>query len=254
MRDSFLLYTEYSEHIKLLNLEERGQLLTAIMAYAAGAEPPDMDTATAMAFSFIKSRMDRDAEKYNQTVEARKEAGKRGGRPKQEEAEKAKKANGFSEKAKKANGFSEKQTKAKKPDNDPDHDNDPVNEKDKKDIVAPVTSDGGHRPYEYSEIIDYLNAKAGTSFRGTSKDTRKHIKARFDEGYTLDDFKAVIDHKAKEWKGTEMAGYLRPCTLFGTKFEAYLNQRGAPEAKKTAFSNFEERDYSKSFLDGLVGR
>lgn len=254
MRDSFLLYTEYSEHIKLLDLEERGELLTAIMAYAAGVELPDMDTATAMAFSFIKSRMDRDEERYNKTVEARKEAGKRGGRPKQEETEKAKKANGFSEKqtkAKKANGFPEKQTKAKKPDNDPDHDNDPVNE---KDIVAPVTSDGGHRPYEYSEIVDYLNEKAGTSFRGKSKDTRKHIKARFDEGYTLDDFKIVIDHKVREWKGTEMAGYLRPCTLFGSKFEAYLNQRGAPEAKKTTFSNFEEREYSKNFLESLVGR
>ena len=45
----------------------------------------------------------------------------------------------------------------------------------------------------------------------------------------IDDFKTVIDKKADDWIGTDMEKYLRPETLFGTKFESYLNQ---PEKKK----------------------
>lgn len=79
--------------------------------------------------------------------------------------------------------------------------------------------------YQYAEIIDYLNTKAGTSFRSRSTDSRKHIRARYADGFTTEDFKTVIDKKVAEWKGTDMAKYLRPSTLFGTKFESYLNQQ-----------------------------
>ncbi len=79
MKDSFILYTKYSEHINLLSLTQRGVLLTAIMSYAAGETLPDMDAVTAMAFSFIKADLDRDAEKYRQTIETRREAGSKGG-------------------------------------------------------------------------------------------------------------------------------------------------------------------------------
>jgi len=77
----------------------------------------------------------------------------------------------------------------------------------------------------YKEIIDYLNSKAGTNYRSSSKDNQKWIKARWNEGYTLVDFQRVIDNKVKEWKfDKKMAPYLRPSTLFSPKFEAYLNQ------------------------------
>ncbi len=76
------------------------------------------------------------------------------------------------------------------------------------------------------EVIEYLNAKAGTAYKPTSKDTQKHIKARIAEGFSLSDFQTVIDKKVSEWKGTDMEGYLRPSTLFGTKFESYLNAPG----------------------------
>ncbi|MCY9512378.1 conserved phage C-terminal domain-containing protein [Paenibacillus larvae] len=78
----------------------------------------------------------------------------------------------------------------------------------------------------FSEIIDYLNSKAGTKYRVNTKATQRHISARWKEGYKLDDFKTVIDKKVQEWKGTQMEQYLRPETLFGTKFESYLNQKG----------------------------
>jgi uncharacterized phage protein (TIGR02220 family) len=75
------------------------------------------------------------------------------------------------------------------------------------------------------DIIDYLNSVLNTKYRHTTANTQKHIKARLSEGRTFEDFKTVIDKKAKEWKGTEMEKYLCPDTLFGSKFEKYLNQK-----------------------------
>lgn len=77
----------------------------------------------------------------------------------------------------------------------------------------------------YSEIIDYLNSKANTNYRVNNKKTRASINARITEGFTIDDFKKVIDIKSSEWFNTNMQQYLRPETLFGTKFEGYLNQK-----------------------------
>lgn len=81
----------------------------------------------------------------------------------------------------------------------------------------------------YKSVIDRLNEKAGTNYRASSAATQKHINARLAEGYTLEDFFSVIDKKCAEWKGTNMEMYLRPETLFGSKFENYLN---APASKR----------------------
>ena len=106
------------------------------------------------------------------------------------------------------------------------------------------------------EIINYLNAAIGTKYRYQSKLTQRLINARFKEGYTVDDFKTVIDKKAKEWKGTEMEQFLRPETLFGTKFESYLNAPiksrsicGAGN-KTQHFEN--EREYSTNECNNLL--
>lgn len=77
----------------------------------------------------------------------------------------------------------------------------------------------------YISIVAYLNQRAGTNYRASSKKTKTCIHARLEEGFTFDDFKTVIDKKADEWIGTEYEQYLRPETLFGTKFESYLNAR-----------------------------
>jgi phage replication O-like protein O len=78
---------------------------------------------------------------------------------------------------------------------------------------------------EHAKIVAYLNEKANTNFRHTSKVTRRHIKARWNEGFRLDDFQKVIDVKCGQWKNNaDMVAYLRPQTLFGTKFESYLNE------------------------------
>lgn len=86
---------------------------------------------------------------------------------------------------------------------------------------------------QINEIIAYMNDVCGTSYRPSNKVTEKHINARFREKYTVEDFKKVIDKKAAEWLGTDMEKFLRPETLFCSKFEGYLNQISTPKRKKS---------------------
>ena len=81
-----------------------------------------------------------------------------------------------------------------------------------------------------TEIVDYLNEKAHKKYRSNNKTTMRHINARLKEGRTLSDFKQVIDNRCATWMGTDMEQYLRPETLFGSKFENYLNAR-APKRR-----------------------
>lgn len=82
------------------------------------------------------------------------------------------------------------------------------------------------KPDPTEEVIDHLNRRAGTHYRSTTSNTRKLIKARLKEGFTVDEIKLVIDKKCDEWlNNRDMAQYLRPETLFGPKFESYLNAK-----------------------------
>lgn len=92
------------------------------------------------------------------------------------------------------------------------------------DIYSPAEAEQHTIPYK--EIIDYLNLKVGSNYKYTTKKTKDLIKTRINEGFNADDFKIVIDKKCTEWiNDKEMSKYLRPETLFGTKFESYLNQQ-----------------------------
>lgn len=79
-------------------------------------------------------------------------------------------------------------------------------------------------------VIDYLNEKAHTNYRHADGN-RKFISARLKEGFSVDDCKTVIDKKCQDWLGTEYEQYLRPKTLFGNKFEGYLNANVRPRQK-----------------------
>jgi len=83
-------------------------------------------------------------------------------------------------------------------------------------------------------IVEYLNSKADKNYRPTTESTARHIRARLNEGFSVDDFFAVIDKKVAEWKGTDMDMYLRPETLFGSKFESYLNARSRTTNRRGA--------------------
>lgn len=83
--------------------------------------------------------------------------------------------------------------------------------------------------------IVYLNQVANKRYKFVDK-TKKFLLARFNEGYTLEDFKQVIDVKTEEWKDNpEFFKYLRPETLFGSKFDSYLNQK--PKISKSKPDN-----------------
>lgn len=80
----------------------------------------------------------------------------------------------------------------------------------------------------YADIVAALNRAAGTAFRDTSKKTRSLIRARWAEGYRLEDFEAVVEEKAAQWSGdAKMRAYLRPETLFSPKFEGYREEARA---------------------------
>ena len=130
--------------------------------------------------------------------------------------------------------------------NEYDYDNDNDNENDVS----------YHDSSTIREIILYLNQKANVNYRATSQKTQKHIKARLDEGFKLEDFKTVIDNKCTEWIGDEkMERYLRPETLFGTKFEGYLNQKIVRKKRTNkGGQNFEGRDYDMQAMEAMLLR
>lgn len=95
-------------------------------------------------------------------------------------------------------------------------------------------------PSVAEDIVTFLNSMVGSNYKSTTSKTRKLIAARLAEGFTVDDFKTVITKKAKEWQGTDMAQYLRPETLFGTKFEGYLNQPEVRNNRRSPISRAEQ--------------
>lgn len=108
-------------------------------------------------------------------------------------------------------------------------------------------------PSVAEDIVTFLNSTVGSNYKSTTGKTRKLIAARLAEGFTIDDFKAVITKKAKEWQNTDMAQYLRPETLFGTKFEGYLNQPEVRNNRRSPLSRAEqERQEAINVVNELI--
>ena len=116
-KSSFLIYLDYEEQFNLLTDEQVGQLMRAIIKYEKTREIPQLDGVVKMAFSFIKTQLDRDREKYEARCEKNRENAKKGGRPRKNQKDNLK-----------ANGFNENQMDAKKPDDDKEDEED--NEED----------------------------------------------------------------------------------------------------------------------------
>ena len=127
------------------------------------------------------------------------------------------------------------------------NDYDPVNQNAKEELST--TSNNNTRDINtlsrnstrtpYKEIIDYLNERTGRNYKHTAKANQRVIKARMNEGYTLEDFKTVIDKKYDEWNNdTKMKKFLRPETLFSTNFDRYLNEETESNQKSWAGSDF----------------
>lgn len=106
---------------------------------------------------------------------------------------------------------------------------------------------------EIREIVSYLNEKIGSKYRPSTKETKSHINARLNEGFTVEDCKTVIDIKTDEWLGDEkMQKFLRPQTLFGTNFESYLNQPVPSKKEKVEELVADDEDY-KAFMERFKG-
>lgn len=145
-KNSFLMYLDYEEQFNLLTDEQIGQLMRAIIKYEKTGEIPELDGMLKMAFSFIKTQLDRDREKYNQKCEKNRENAKKGGRPKKQKD------------IKKPNGFKENQMEAKKPDND--NEDDDENDNDNEEELLLRKKEEEKLQQRFIECLNSFNTNA----------------------------------------------------------------------------------------------
>lgn len=107
---------------------------------------------------------------------------------------------------------------------------------------------------EAAEVIDYLNTKTGSSYRATTEANIKPIRARLNDGFSVEDCKKVIDTKSGQWlNNPDMVKYLRPATLFSpSKFEGYLNEcRGKPSIRGDSPPISEQAAFNRSISEAI---
>ena len=204
-----------------LDAEQFGRLMGALFDLAGDGEP-EVDDDIALAFEFMALQQNIDRAKYERICERNRLNAKKGGAPK---------GNQNARKTTQNNRSVEKQPNAKKNnpnDNENDNDNDNENENENESGLNPDSA-----PSLSSSLVDYLNKKTGSSYRAT-KSVTERIGNLVAEGYTAEDMARVIDLKVSEWGGSEkMRQYLRPSTLFGDKFEEYVQQPDPPEVEES---------------------
>ena len=212
-RDGFIFHSKTMAQVDLLSNEQAGELLKAMIAHYRGEEYEGVSQIVMLLMLDAGERMDSDKARYEETSQKRSDAGKAG-------AEKRWHSDG--------NAMA---NDSKRIANDSVSDSDSVSVSDLKEKCI-LTDTQKESPAKaeplmpaVQEIVKYLNEKAGTHYRHTSRETADLVKARLNDHYTIDDFKRVIDVKCAEWMGTEQQKFLRPETLFKrSHFEGYLNQ------------------------------
>lgn len=239
MKDNFLLKKSHQEIFNELSKEEAGELIKGIFQYVNTGDSGLSGLLNAV-FIPIKKYIDENEKKYQAICERNRQNGANGGRPKKEETQ---------ENPMGYDGL-ENETQETQVDN-----------LGQNTHISYITN---HTSYDHKSnnqlsnnnldiiknIVSYLNDKTESKFKYTTKATQRKINARLNEGYKFDDFIAVIDKKYKEWKNTEFEQYLCPDTLFGTKFEKYLNQKVNRNKRKT--KNDEQWDFLKGVYDGTI--
>lgn len=89
------------------------------------------------------------------------------------------------------------------------------------------------------EALSAFNAITGSDVRDMPGDAWCGLRRIFDAGRTIDDVRTVVEKKSTEWgDDPRMARFVRPSTLFGDKFDEYLNQRegGSNDAESSEYS------------------
>lgn len=225
--NGFTIYKEYYELITLLTEREQQELLLAITKFMFEDVEPTLNDKQTKIFNNLR-----------RPLEKSKKRSKCGSITKsnenQEESETKTKEN-------------QKEIKTKSNENQKENENKThqdvnviVNVNDNVDVnVKKISLE------EIKGIIEYLNIKSNSHYKYSTDKTQTLIKARIKDGFTLDDFKIVIDKKCEEWLGTDFEKFLRPETLFSNKFEGYLNQKITAK-KKTL------KDISMSDIDRAI--
>ena len=225
--NGFTIYKEYYELITLLTEREQQELLLAITKFMFEDVEPTLNDKQTKIFNNLR-----------RPLEKSKKRSKCGSITKsnenQEENETKTKENQKEIKTKSNENQKENESKTHQDVNVI------VNVNDNVDVnVNKITS------AEIKGIIEYLNIKSNSHYKYSTDKTQTLIKARIKDGFTLDDFKIVIDKKCEEWLGTDFEKFLRPETLFSNKFEGYLNQKITAK-KKTL------KDISMSDIDRAI--
>ena len=228
-----IIPNDFKESLEGMPFESVGRLFLALMMFANDEDPTEIlesDSLAKIMFPTLKAHVER----HEEFRKSRVENGRRGGAP-VGNSNARKQASNITHAGKQASREPLERKQASE-------DKQEQAETSKDNLKQPKTSKNKQKqtpspypipipnpnPYikDIVEIISTLNTEAGTHY-GESKETVRLITARIKDGFTVDDFKKVINKKVKEWKGTEQAMYIRPSTLFApSHFEEYLN---APE-------------------------
>lgn len=225
--NGFTIYKEYYELITLLTEREQQELLLAITKFMFEDVEPTLNDKQTKIFNNLR-----------RPLEKSKKRSKCGSITKsnenQEENETKTKENQKEIKTKSNENQKENESKTHQDVNVIVNVNDNVDVNVNKITLA-----------EIKGIIEYLNIKSNSHYKYSTDKTQTLIKARIKDGFTLNDFKIVIDKKCEEWLGTDFEKFLRPETLFSNKFEGYLNQKITAK-KKTL------KDISMSDIDRAI--
>lgn len=225
--NGFTIYKEYYELITLLTEREQQELLLAITKFMFEDIEPTLNDKQTKIFNNLR-----------RPLEKSKKRSKCGSITKSNENQ---------EENKIETKENQKEIKIKSNENQKENENKThqdvnviVNVNDNVDVnVKKISLE------EIKGIVEYLNIKSNSHYKYSTDKTQTLIKARIKDGFTLDDFKIVIDKKCEEWLGTDFEKFLRPETLFSNKFEGYLNQKITAK-KKTL------KDISMSDIDRAI--
>lgn len=238
-KGNFLLKKSEKEVFDKLTNEDAGRLIKGVFDYVTTGKS-NLEGYLQIIFIPIKNDIDENENSYIKRCETNKVNGSRGGAPK------------GNQNAKKRETTENNQSVEKTTENNmKNHISYITNHKSlesKKGVI-------GGKEETFKKVIAHLNEVTGSSFKYTTKSTQQKINARLNEGYKLDDFIVVIDKKWMEWKETEFEKYMCPETLFGTKFEKYLNQNVSQnqgkryEGKQIVPDWLEKEEEKKDFDD-----
>ncbi len=230
---------------------DAGKLFHTICRYALGENIGDIEDKIKVAFNFFKVRLDKNRKNWEETRIERKKAGRLGGLAKQANANFAKQ---------------NEQTVANLPVNVSDSVSDSVGVNDINDCVGVNDIKKKASPSDaVITILEDLNkrTKSKKGFSPLAQCNQNLIKARMSEGFTVENFITVNEKKVKQWlHDPEMSKYLRPATLYGNKFDGYLNEvvcdlpaTNSNSLNKNKFQSADERrieNNKKIFEESLV--